>query len=230
MLVFGICAALGAFMLWRASRGNPAVGLSFNSDVSIPGLFGSLFLISLFVERVIEVFISVWSDRQTSVHEQNLDYWQARQGRLAQDVQKLIAERDGTPSPDATRKATIDQLLQQKRTAIEEADANADVETKALLPFEARTRKISTWIGLVVGIFASAVGFRFLTQIVNIDHIYDPTKNLLSEQFRWFVAADVLLTGAVLAGGSKLVHQIFSVYESFMESSQKSLSDKSKTQ
>jgi hypothetical protein len=229
MRVFVICAALGGLMLWRAGV-TGAVGLPIKTDVSIPAVFGSLFLVSLFVERVIEVFVSVWSDRQTAVHEQNLDYWQSRQGRLAQDVQKLVAERDGTPTPDAARKATIDQLLQQKRASIEEADANADIEMKALLPFEARTRKVSIWIGLVVGLFTSAVGFRFLSQIVDVSAIYKPAEHVNSEQFGWFVAADVLLTGAVLAGGSKLVHQIFSVYDSFMDSTQKSLSDKSKTQ
>jgi hypothetical protein len=60
--------------------------------------------------------------------------------------------------------------------------------------------------------------------------MYKPSEKLISEQFGWFVAADVLLTGTVLAGGSKLIHEIFAVYESFMKSAQKSLSDKSKSQ
>lgn len=42
----------------------------------------------------------------------------------------------------------------------------------------------------MLGMITSAVGFRFLSQIV-------------------------VLTGAVLAGGSKLVHQIFGVYEAY---------------
>ena len=174
--------------------------------------------------------MSVWSDRQTAVHEQSLDYWQARQGRLEQEVLKLVAERDGDPAPDAARKSTIDALLQLKRDLIEEAETKADEEEKALLPFAARTRKVTTWIGLVVGIFTSAVGFRFLAQIVDLTVIYKPADKLVSKQFGWFVVADILLTGAVLAGGSKLVHEIFAVYESFMQSTQKSLSDKSKTQ
>ncbi len=35
------------------------------------------------------------------------------------------------------------------------------------------------------------------------------------------IFADVLLTGAILTGGSKAIHSIFSVYESFMNSTQK---------
>jgi hypothetical protein len=208
------------------------VGLPFKPDLgsSIPTLLGSLLIISLFVERVIEVFVSVWSDRETAFHEQNLDYWQARKGRLEREVQRLIDERDRDPSPDTTRKAAIDQLIQQKRIGIDDADANADTEAKALLPFEARTRKATTWIGLTLGIITSAVGFRFLAQIVDLTPIYRPNEKFVSPQFGWFVAADVLLTGAVLAGGSKLVHEIFSLYESFMQSTRKSVSDKAKTQ
>jgi len=43
------------------------------------------------------------------------------------------------------------------------------------------------------------------------------------------VDADVLLTGAVLAGGSKAIHQILSVYDAFMSATQDKLSDKSRT-
>jgi len=228
-ITFIFCALAGMFMLWRAGV-TGAVGLTFKPDIasSVPVLLGSLLLVSLFVERVVEVFVSVWSDRQTVIHQQNIDYWQTRHGRFEQDVQKLIAERDGPSPPDATRKAKIDELLEQKHSGIEEADTNADAEAKALLPFKARTRKVTTWVGLVIGVFTAAVGFRFLTQLVDISTIYKPAEKLVSDQHGWFVAADVLLTGAVLAGGSKLIHEIFAVYESFMQSTQKSLSDKSK--
>lgn len=223
-IVFVVCALLCLLFLWRAGAVG-AVGLVFRQDLfsALPSLFSSLLLVSLFVERVIEVFVSVWSDRQSAVHQQNLEYWQSRQARLDQEVQKLVAERDGTPAPDSSRKVVIDQLLEQKRNGSEEADAAMDVEEKALLPFEARTRKVSTWIGLVVGMFTAAVGFRFLAQIVDLSALLKPTDQGASQQYGWFVVADVLLTGAVLAGGSKLVHQIFSVYNTFMDATQKSL-------
>ena len=171
-------------MLWKAGV-NGAVGLPFKPDLgsSIPGLLGSLLIVSLFVERVIEVFVSVWADRETAAHEQNRDYWQTRQRRLEKEVEKLVAELASTPAPDAARKATIDQLLQQKRTSIEDAATSADTEEKALLPFDARTRKVTTWIGLVVGLFTAAVGFRFLNQIVDLTSIHNPSANMVSEQY-----------------------------------------------
>jgi hypothetical protein len=222
-----ICALLGVIILLAAAV-NRAVGLTFKADLgsSILGLLGSLLIVSLFVERVIEVFVSVWADREAARHEQNRDYWQARQRRLERDVESLVAELAGSPAPDAARKAIIDQLLQDKRGSINEAANSVDTAERALLPFRARARKATAWVGLVVGLFTSAVGFRFLQQLVDLSSIYDPSMKLVSPQFGWFVAADVLLTGAVLAGGSKLVHEIFSVYESFMGSARKSVAGK----
>jgi cell division protein FtsW (lipid II flippase) len=70
--VFIICFLLVALMLWKAGT-KGAIGVPFKPDVgsSILPLLGGLLLVSLFVERVIEVFVSIWSDRQTVVHQQN---------------------------------------------------------------------------------------------------------------------------------------------------------------
>ena len=221
--VYGGCGLLVVgLLLYAGNRGWHT--LEFR-DVSIPGIFGSMLLVSLFVERMIEVFVSVWIDRDSAAHEQSLDFWQARQGQLTKEIQALIAERNGTPAPGDTRLAVIDDLLAKKRASVEEAVNFADVETKALLPFSARTLKMSTWIGLLIGVVASAVGFRFLGQLVSVQK-----NDMLLGQYEAFVAADILLTGAVLAGGSKLIHDMFSVYSSFMDSTKKSLSDQSKNQ
>ncbi len=224
--VLSVSALLTAAMLWLTWL-HAAAALTFQEHLPtmIPGIFSSMLIISLLVERVIEVFVSLWCDPQTAVHQQNLNYWKGRQGHLKRHIQALIAERDNPQAPaDEARKQEINKLLTDKYAKIEEANANADNEEKALLPFQARTQKVAIWIGLVVGVFTSAVGFRFLSQIVILD---DAFKN--TSQFHWFVVADVLLTGAVLAGGSKLVHQIFSIYEAFMGSTQKLLSAKGAT-
>jgi hypothetical protein len=224
-----IGCAIASLLIMGAAAITNSVGLTFRSDLSstLPSILSTLLIVSLFVERVIEVFVSVWSDRETDEHEQNRDYWQSRQAQLKDEVATLLLESNGTPPPSPERKATIDSLLKAKRDAIEVANGNADAESKALIPFEARTRRISSWIGLAVGILVSAVGFRFLNQIVSLGSIYDPGNHLISQQYGWFVVADVLLTGAVLAGGSKAIHQIFSVYDAFMKTTQDKLNDRS---
>jgi hypothetical protein len=217
--VIVVCALLGLLVAICAG------GFRFDRLIFDPKLgqnlanvLGALLVVSTFVERVIEVFVSAWSDPESDQHEQNRDYWKSRQAELKNAVSDLLSELNGTNPPSPARQAEIAKLLSDKRAAIEDAGKLADVESKALLPFEARTRRISTWIGLVVGMLVSAVGFRFLGQIVSPD-----TDKL---QYPFFIAADVLLTGAVLAGGSKLIHEIFSLYESFMDLTQDKLASK----
>lgn len=224
-----ICAIAGLIIVAIAAMSN-STGLTFRSDLTsaLPAVLSTLLIVSLFVERVIEVFVSVWSDREADEHEQNRDYWQSRQNQLKDDVANLLAERNATPAPSGERKAAIDALLKQKRDAIELANTNADTESKALVPFEARTRRISTWLGLALGMLVAGVGFRFLNQIVALNSIYDSGRPV-TPQYGWFVVADVLLTGAVLAGGSKAIHQIFSVYDAFMKLTQDKLSNKTGT-
>lgn len=190
-------------------------------ETIIPSLLGAMLVVSTFVERVVEVFVAVWRHPQAAIHEQNLDFWRARHARLTQDIQALIAERNGVPAPDAARKEAIDQLLMDKRNDVAAAVNGIDIEEKALLPFQSTTRRVSVTIGLVVGILAAAVGFRFLAQLVK----FDPT--LSAPQRAWFAVVDVLLTGAVLSGGSQLIHQIFSVYSAFMESTRKAAATRS---
>ena len=218
-LVYGGCVLLALLLLAVPASGDWS-NVAWKGE-AVTSVFSSMMLIALFVERAIEVFVSVWVDRASAVHEQNLDYWQEREATLTKGVQALIAERNAVPAPDAAQLAEIDNALAGKRAAIEQADFRADVEAKALVPFAARTQKVSTWVGLVIGMVAAAIGFRFLGQLVTL-----PTSPALSPaQSQVFVAADVLLTGAVLSGGSKLVHSIFSVYGSFMESTKKTLQD-----
>jgi hypothetical protein len=223
IIVIGVCAVLALIMLIGAG-GWKFHGLVFDPNLykNLPNVLSTLLVVSLFVERVIEVFVSAWSDQEADQHEQNRDYWRSRQAELKNDVSLLVSELNGKNPPSAERLVVINGLLTAKRAAIEDAGEKADAESKALLPFEARTRRISTWIGLVIGMLVSAVGFRFLGQIVSID----PKNPDYDPQYPYFVAADILLTGAVLAGGSKVIHQIFSLYDSFMDATQDKVAKK----
>lgn len=221
IIVIAACAFLAFIMLicageWRFG------GLVFDPNLykDLPNVLSTLLVVSLFVERVIEVFVSAWSDEAADRHEQSRDYWRSHQAELKNDVAGYLSELNATNPPNADRQAEINRLLTEKRASIEEAGQMADAESKHLLPFEARTRRISTWIGLVVGMLVSAVGFRFLGQIVSIDAIASVDPKHQHIQYAFFIAADTLLTGAVLAGGSKLIHQIFSLYDSFIDATQ----------
>lgn len=225
LLVIALCALIGLVVAICAG-GFRFERLVFDPKLgqNLANVLGALLVVSAFVERVIEVFVSAWSDPESDQHEQNRDYWTSRQAELKNEVSNLLSELNGKNPPSSDRQAEITKLLAEKRTEIEDAGKLADVESKALLPFEAKTRRISTWIGLAVGMLVSAVGFRFLGQIVSVDQIASPDDK--GFQYPFFIAADILLTGAVLAGGSKLIHEIFSLYESFMDLTQDKLANK----
>jgi hypothetical protein len=193
------------------------IGLVFTADLPsrIPGILGSLLVVSLFVERVIEVFVSIWRDEETDTLQQALENFQDTLSRRKQDIAELVKEA-GDPKTTPTRQLEITSVLNDKRGALADAEKGIDTTKTSLVPKIAHIRRISTWVGMAVGVLTSAVGFRFLEQVVNIAAIKG-----FPEHYAWFIFTDVLLTGTVLAGGSKAIHSIYSVYESFVVSTTK---------
>ena len=224
LALLAVAVILG-FSLWLVGlKESRCLILKDNMASLISGVFSSMLLVSLFVERLVEVLISVsYDDKNTADHKQQIAYFQASKGRFNQDIERLITERQGQPAPKSERLVDIDRLIRFNRKQIEKCSHDISMQEIFLLPNEAKMRKVSTWIGLTIGIFISAIGFRFLSQFLVLD-----TDFMKTIQYNWFVGADVLLTGAVLSGGSKLVHQIFSVYDSYTEKTKNSFSDKSK--
>lgn len=213
VIFWGVAAAA---ILTMSVKGG-FVGIPFTKDLGskVPSLLGSLLVVSLFVERVIEVFVSIWRDEATDMLEQQLANNQDTQARRKREIADLLQEASDPKTTDA-RKLEIQAVLGEKRSELDQAEKGEDVVQQQLVPKYAHTRRVSTWVGLAVGVLASAVGFRFFNQTVQFDQAVLPES-----QKAWFTFADVLLTGAILAGGSKAIHNIFSVYDTFMNSTEK---------
>lgn len=79
---------------------------------------------------------------------------------------------------------------------------------ESLSVFRAETKEIALCVSFVLGIAVSLAGIRAFASIVNAV----PGENWL------FSTVDVLVTGAVLAGGSEGVHQMVNVLSNFLES------------
>ncbi|MGH8091993.1 MAG: hypothetical protein ACREIF_00775 [Chthoniobacterales bacterium] len=167
------------------------------------------------MERVIEVFASIWRDEETDRLQQTLDNNQDTLSRWKQEIADLVKE-EADPQTNPARQIEINTHVPDKRIALDAAEKGIDSTKTLLVPKIAHTRRISTWVGIDAGVLTSAVGFRFLEQVVNVAAI-----KAYPEHCAWFVFTDVLLTGTVLAGGSKAIHSIFSVYEGFMVSTTK---------
>ena len=173
------------------------VTLKFGHDIlkDLPTMFGYLVLISLFVERAIEVFLSAWR----SAGADELD-------RKLTSISKRIADSiEAVDSPDRIET----ELLKDEFESLEMERTR----------YKSDSRLISRWLGLGIGILVAFVGVRVLSNIVDISTLKESQEGI-------FIIVDILLTGAVLAGGSEAINKIMKVYNSFMTST----ADKAKPQ
>ncbi len=135
-----------------------------------------LALVALFIERSLEVFITVWRG--------------GRAGELQHDVDNATALPDSDPNKIPRLQA-----------------ANIAFNT-----YKFATQQIALPSALVLGILISAVGVRGLGNFADLDKLTDhPTQKYL------FNAADVLLTGALLGGGSDFVHKVITTFTDLMD-------------
>lgn len=123
------------------------IALQFDEKIltNLPTMFGYLVLISLFVERTIEVFLSTW--RSSGADE--LD------GKLA-NLKKRISEKEKTTTSTSEIESLKEKLegFKMERTL-----------------YRAESRHISHWLGLGIGWLVALVGVRVLGNIVNINSL-----------------------------------------------------------
>lgn len=214
LLELGFWIVASSLILLVAFTKHP-VSLIPDKDVAskLSGILGSLLVVSLLVERVIEVFVSIWRNPASDVLEKKLDNLQDRQATRKAEIDELKKETAESTTTDS-RKEEIGKQLDLKRKANEQDESDEFDVKEQLVPFEARTRRLSTWVGMTIGCLTALVGFRFLNQIVDVSTIVTARPG----QYRLFIFVDVLLTGAILAGGSKTIHRLFTLYDTFMQS------------
>ena len=87
-------------------------------------------------------------------------------------------------------------------------------DEEAFTQHQSQTRRIAFFVGTTLGVIVAALGIRVLELFV------DPAifVTLSDVQQRLFRTTDVLLTGAVLGGGSDALHQLVLVFTNFFES------------
>jgi hypothetical protein len=140
---------------------------------NVIGLLSGLVVISLFVERAVEVFLT------------------PLRGTTCQKMTKDVK----------CKKARLDKENPDSVSQLKEAEYE-------LLDFKGRTRSISFLISLALGMTVSASGVRGLASLLDARGCSAVFNGL-----------DVLLTGALVAGGADGLHKIATVFTSFMEKS-----------
>ena len=150
------------------------------SVMEIAHRIAPLFLISLFIERGLEVFVTAWR------------------------------------GPDA---AIRDHRIRQLRKAIRDGNGDAEAEIElarvcaAKEQCRSRIRRVAFAGSVALGVIVSAVGVRALGLFVDPEAF----SGLSPEQQASFNTVDVLLTGAMLGGGSDALHKFVTVFTNFME-------------
>jgi len=135
-----------------------------------------LVLIALFIERSLEVFLTVW------------------RGPKAAALQRDVDEAAALPDSDPT-----------KAKALHDA-------TDALTEYKSVTQQIALPSALALGILISALGVRGLGSLANLAALTDhATQKYL------FNVADVLLTGALVGGGSDFMHKVITTFTDLMD-------------
>ena len=94
--------------------------------------------------------------------------------------------------------------------------AKVDDIFKAKLELErhkAKSLKLSLILGALLGLCVSAAGIRVLEPLV------DPVSFNKLDAFQrvWFAGLDIVITGALLAGGSEGLHKIVSLFTTFLD-------------
>lgn len=174
-------------------------GLEFDNELTkdFPTLFGYLVLISMFLERAIEVFLSAWRSQGADI--------------LDNKIKKSRSIIEASNDPESNIKLSTGEFVELINNLSELQDER--------VIYSAHSRFIAQWMGLGMGFLVSLVGVRVLGNIMS-------TSSLSSDQLGVFTVVDILLTGAVLAGGSEAINKIMKVYNSFMSNTEKKNKEK----
>jgi hypothetical protein len=145
----------------------------FRPDISIAMLSGILLplvVVSLFMERALEVLLTPW--RRNAV-----DHF---------EVQMRTAEAAGAPTAHLEEKLTL---------------------------HKSETRELAFLAGLALGTVVSAAGVRSLQPLIDTQQFIA----LSSLQRNALAGIDVVMTAALLAGGSDGLHRIISIFTTFFD-------------
>jgi hypothetical protein len=125
--------------------------------------------------------------------------------------------------PDAADLDSAVQAAEQALAAPAAGQNVADLQmrltnvTRIKSRYKSETQRFALWSGLALGILISAIGIRTFESFAQPESL----TALTTLQATAFRLVDVLITGAVVAGGSEGIHKLTQVYTNFMDASAK---------
>jgi len=219
--------ALPAFLFPNSLTFKP---FGFNE---VSQLLTFLVLVSLFLERSLEVFISTWRHPR----EEEIDNDIQNNERVFAEKKTLREKKIEQPQIVTTK---VEQEISKEptklttETAVENIPANTAKLTDELdeemaklsenkqkrSQYKSQTRKIALWTALFFSLLISAAGVRSLDGLVQ-------STGLNSIQQIVFRCLDTLLTGGLIAGGSDGIHKVTQVFTTYFEETRNGFTNKS---
>jgi hypothetical protein len=192
-------------LVFYFNRGESALAFRQITPESFAGLIGWLAAVAVFIERAVEVVVMVFRDQQGDIND--LAERRARQAAKKADDALAAALAAGDPHKD--------ELQAKAEGAHKALDDAVDTSTR----YTAVTKEFALRVSFTFGVLVSVAGVRALSGLVASG---SPTG-------RVFAVADIVVTAALLAGGSEGVHRLANVYTSFTDTASSQLDAKNPT-
>lgn len=157
-------------------------------------LMTSLFFVAVLMERFVEIFMTIWRGEKHKAIQQTIESFE---DDLKEEHVKLKA-------PTLTSKERKQILELTNRLEADIKNGRRD-----LTEHESKTTVLSLRASFAVGVIISLAGIKALNVLFDADAL----KGLQAIFFR---TVDVIITGGLLAGGSKLINSVMKVFEDFM--------------
>jgi len=175
----------------------PAIKEDFLAS-DLVNLLGTLVFVALLQERALEVFVSM--SRRTVSLRMELDIAEIDEWTTKHEARRDKA-LETNPKADVSRiQSSINGLrkkLSEKRLELRD--------------YRSRTMRLALSVSVAIGVLISVAGLRTLEHTVS-------TAGFGDSQLSAFKGADILLMGALLAGGSDGIHKLMSVLTSTLDS------------
>ena len=154
----------------------------------------NLAFVALVLERALEVFVTAWRGPGRADVDASL-------GRIRGEMARVRKLADGAtvPGTGLTKEARLLELATERNP-----------HTATLAKYKSDTQVIALRSAVVLGLLTAAVGYRALATVVD-------ASSLGGLQAAGFTLVDVLLTGGLLAGGSKGIHALTQVFGNYLD-------------
>ena len=195
-LILLVLFAVLPFLVLSYFISTPIEFREFNTTDVIQ-IFALLLLVSVFLERALEVFLSTWRGPGAAILDLEIERSELKIHRLNESVKATIKD--------------VEFAINDFEKAKEKRENYRCISHRYIL-----------WIGLAFGFFVSAIGLQVLHSLAD-SSVINGLPRIQQTMFKW---VDVLLTGGVIAGGSEGIHKIANVYDNFMKTTAKSAADK----